>query len=92
MSVFAENVALGSGEGPADFLRGRWSGYFLVAVTAGQMRRYGQVVYLDPHNQDADDTHTSHAAVEGEKDKKVRPKLAECYEWVVPPPNRYESR
>jgi hypothetical protein len=91
MSVFAENVALGSGEGPADFLRGRWSAYFLVAVTAGQMRRHGQEVYLDPHNQDADDTHTSHAAVEGEKDKKVRPKLAECYEWVMPPPDRYES-
>ena len=77
MSVFAENVALSSGEEPADFLRGRWSGYFLVAVTAGEMRRHSQEVYLDPHNQDADDTHASHAAVEGEKDKKVRPKLAE---------------
>ena len=46
--------------------------------------------YLDPDNQDAEDNHPSHAAVDGPKDAKIRPKLAEKYEWIVPPPNRYD--
>ena len=25
-----------------------------------------------------------------EKDAKMRPRLAEKYEWIVPPPNRYD--
>src|ERR1700730_2296426 len=49
MSVFAENVALAHGEAPSDFLRGRWSNWYLVAVRAGEMRELGQDVYLDPH-------------------------------------------
>jgi hypothetical protein len=89
MSVFAENVAAAHLEAPADFLRGRWSGWYLVAVTAAAMRRYGQKVYLDPANQDPDDYHPSHAAVDGPKDAKLRPKLAAEYEWIVGPPNRY---
>jgi hypothetical protein len=55
MSVFAENVAIAHGEAPADFLRGRWSEWYLVAVTAGAMRQLGQEVYLDSFNQDTDD-------------------------------------
>src|SRR5712691_3122190 len=78
------------GETPTDFLRGRWSGWCLAAVSAEWMRRNSQKVYLDPDNQDAEDNHPSHAAVEGPKDAKIRPKLAEKYEWVVPPPNRYD--
>jgi len=54
------------------------------------MRRNSQKVYLDPDNQDAEDSHPSHAAVDGPKGDKIRPKLAEKYEWVVPPPNRYD--
>jgi hypothetical protein len=88
MSVFAENVAKAQGEAPTDFLRGRWSHHFLAAVLAGDMRKQGQQVYLDVTNQDPDDFHPSHAAVDGPKDSKLRPKLAENYEWVVPPPNR----
>lgn len=88
MSVFAENVADAHDEKPTDFLRGRWSRHYLAAVLAGDMRKFGQQVYLDPDNQDADDNHPSHAAVEGAKDSKIRPKLAQNYEWVIPPPNR----
>jgi hypothetical protein len=89
MSVFAENIAELSGEQPADFLRGRWSLYLLAAVRAGDMRMHGQKVYLDLANQDPDDFHPSHAAVDGPKESKLRQKLAENYEWVVPPSNRY---
>src|SRR6266852_7640212 len=67
MSVFAENVAVAHGETPADFLKGRWSGWYLAAVPAGWMREHGQKVYLDPDNQDPDDEHPSHAAVDGPK-------------------------
>jgi hypothetical protein len=90
MSVFAENVAIAHGESPGDFLRGRWSGCYLAAVRAAAMRQHGQEVYLDPHNQDPDDRYASHTAVLGRKDTKTRSKLAKDYEWVVPPPNRYE--
>ena len=90
MSVFAENVAEAHGEIPTDFLKGRWSGWYLAAVTAGWMRSHDQRVYLDTDNQDADDTHPSHAAVDGPKDAKTRPKLAANYEWIVPPPNRFD--
>lgn len=90
MSVFAENVAISNGEAPEDFLRGRWSGWYLAAVRAGDMRRHGQEVYLDPHNQDADDRYASHAVVSGRKDTKTRSKLGKDYEWVIAPPNRYE--
>lgn len=88
MSVFAENVAKAHNEHTADFLRGRWSYHFLAAVRAGDMRKYGQQVYLDVGNQDPEDIHPSHAAVDGPKDSKLRPKLAENYEWVIAPPNR----
>jgi hypothetical protein len=90
MSVFAENVALAHGESPGDFLTGRWSVWYLAAVNAGSMRACGQRVYLDPHNQDEDDMHPSHAAVAGPKDQKHRSKLSRNYEWVVAPANRYE--
>jgi len=90
MSVFAENVAMAHGETPADFLRGRWEGWYLVAVTAGWMRDHGQEVYLDLDNQDADDRFHSHAAVKGPKNDKQRKKLADGYEWVIAPPNRFE--
>jgi hypothetical protein len=54
------------------------------------MRQHDQDVYLDPDNQDPEDEHPSHAAVAGPKDGKLRPKLAEKYEWVIAPPNRYD--
>jgi hypothetical protein len=90
MSIFAENVAVAHLETPADFLKGRWSSWYLVAVTAESMRKYEQKVYLDPDNQDPDDQHPSHAAVDGSKDSKLRPKLAAEYEWIVAPVNRYD--
>lgn len=90
MSVFAENVAIASGEAPEGFLRGLWSGLYLAAVRACDMRKHGQVVFLDSANQDADDRYESHAAVSGRKDNKTRSKLARVYEWVIAPPNRYE--
>jgi hypothetical protein len=90
MSVFAENVAVAHGEVQADFLKGRWSDWYLVAVPAEWMRKHNQKVYLDPDNQDPDDYHPSHAAVDGSKDTKTRPKLADRYEWIVPPPNRFD--
>ena len=31
------------------------------------------------------------AAVDGVKDTKTRPKLADKYEWVVPPSNRFDK-
>jgi len=89
MSVFAENVAVVHGEAVTDFLRGVWSESYLVAVPTEWMRQNGQKVYLDPDNQDPEDWHPSHAAVDGVKDKKTRPKLAEKYEWIIPPPNRH---
>lgn len=89
MSVFAENVAVKHEETPTDFLKGRWSVWYLAAVPADWMRKHDQKVYLDPDNQDPADEHPSHAAVDGPKDSKMRPKLAEKYEWIVPPPNRY---
>lgn len=85
MSVFAENVALVNNEPPEGFLRGRWSSWHLAAVQAGHMREHEQQVYLDPDNQDADDRFASHAAVAGAKPNKVRKKLAERWEWVIPP-------
>ena len=90
MSVFAENVAQCNGETPADFLQGRWSEFSLVAVTAGWMRENGQEVYLDPQNQDPNDFFRSHAAVAGPKGTKIRKRLAERYEWVVAPSNRFD--
>src|SRR5277367_3212675 len=86
MSVFAENIAQAHGEIPSDILKGRWSGWYLAAVPTEWMRQHNQKVYLDPDNQDSDDYHPSHAAVDGPKDAKMRPKLAAKYEWVVPPP------
>jgi hypothetical protein len=91
MSVFAENIALAHGEIPSDFLKGRWSGWYLAAVPTEWMRQHNQKVYLDPDNQDSDDYHPSHAAVDGLKDAKMRPKLAAKYEWLVPPPNRFDT-
>ena len=88
MSVFAENVAIVHEETPADFLKGRWSVWYLAAVPAGWMRENDQKVYLDPDNQDPEDEHPSHAAVDGPKDSKMRPKLVEKYEWIVPPSHR----
>lgn len=35
MSVFAENVAVASGETPLDFLKGQWEAWSLSAITAG---------------------------------------------------------
>jgi hypothetical protein len=90
MSVFAENVAMAHGEVPSDFVKGRWSGWYLAAVPVESMREHSQKVYLDPYNQDPDDSHPSHAAVDGPKDSKTRPKLAANYEWVIPPPNRFD--
>ena len=90
MSVFAENVASANGETPAHFLKGRWSEWYLAAVTAEWMRHHGQKVYLDFDNQDAEDRYASHAAVDGSKDAKTRQKLGENYEWIVAPPNRYD--
>jgi hypothetical protein len=59
MSVFAENVANAHGESPSDFVRedGIWAGWFLAAIPAGWMRKLGQSVYLDPANQDPNDTY-----------------------------------
>ena len=90
MSVFAENVATEHGETPQDFLRGRWAGWCLAAVRAAAMRQHRQEVYLDLHSQDPDDRYASHAAVRGRKDTKTRSRLGKDYEWIVPPPNRYE--
>ena len=90
MSVFAENVAVAHGETAIDFLKGVWSGWYLVALPTEWMRQHGQKVYLDPDNQDPEDWHPSHAAVAGLKDAKIRKKLAEKYEWIVPPLNRYD--
>jgi hypothetical protein len=91
MSVFAENVAIEHGETANDFLRGVWSGWYLVGVPTEWMRQNNQKVYLDLANQDPDDWHPSHAAVAGLKDSKIRKKLADKYEWVIPPPNRYDA-
>jgi hypothetical protein len=91
MSVFAENVALAHGEVPSDFLKGRWADWYLAAVPAEWMRQHNQKVFLDADSQDAEDYHPSHAAVDGAKDAKMRPKLADKYEWVVAPPNRFEA-
>lgn len=85
MSVFAENIATEHEEKPRDFLLGSWSAWFLGAVTAGWMRECGQSVYLDLHNQEPDDVHPSHAAVEGPKPSKHRGKLAKFFEWIEPP-------
>src|SRR5215470_3074028 len=85
MSVFAENIAFEHGETPESFLKGRWAAWHLAAVPVDWMRQNGQIVYLDPDNQDPDDRHYSHAAVQGHKDPKTRRKLGEKYEWVVPP-------
>jgi hypothetical protein len=91
MSVFAENIAQANAEAPEDFLKGPWEGFYLAAVTAGSMRKCGQEVFPDPHNQDAKDSFRSHCAVRGRKDKqKLRSKLAEGYEWVKAPPNRFD--
>jgi hypothetical protein len=90
MSVFAENIAIAHGEVPAGFLRSRWAEWFLAAVPAGWMRENGQKVYPDPYNQDPDDSFASHAAVEGPKRDKARARLGDKYEWVVPPPNRFD--
>jgi len=90
MSVFAENIAIAYGENPEDFLKGHWKGFYLAAVTAGWMRRHGQEVYPDPDNQDPDDHFHSHCAVEGPKKNKVRKNLADGYEWVIAPPNRFD--
>jgi hypothetical protein len=90
MSVFAENVLLADGENPTDLLKGIWAHWYLVAISAESMREHGQKVYLDPDNQDREDQHASHTAVDGSKDGKTRKKLAEKYEWIVPPPNLYE--
>ena len=92
MSVFAENIAVAAGEAPADLLRSRWSEWFLVAIPAGCMRENGQKVYPDPEDQDADEHFASHAAVDGEKREPTRKKLGEKYEWIVPPPNRFEPK
>ncbi len=89
MSVFAENIASANGESPTDFLKGRWESFYLAAVTAGWMRECGQDVYPDPDNQDPGDRFHSHVAVRGAKKSKVRKKLADGYEWVIAPPNRY---
>jgi hypothetical protein len=86
MSVFAENVAMQYNERPEGFLQGRWSSWYLAAVRAGHVREHEQRVYLDPNNQDADDRFESHAAVAGAKPNKVRKKLSERWEWVIPPP------
>jgi hypothetical protein len=91
MSVFAENVAVEHGESPIDFLKGVWSGWCLVAVPTSWMRENGQKVYLDQDVQDPNDWHPSHTAVAGLKDPKTRKRLAEGYEWIVPPLNRYDS-
>ena len=90
MSVYAENIAIANGNTPADFLKGHWSAWYLAAVHAGAMRQNGQRVYPDLLNQDAADYQPSHAAVAGPKDNKTRKKLANGYEWVIAPPNRYE--
>jgi hypothetical protein len=90
MSVFAENVAIEHGESPTDFLKGRWSCWYLAALSAGWVRTFGQIVYLDPDNQDTDDFHPSHAVVVGTKDTKIRSKMAKQYEWIIAPPNRYQ--
>ena len=91
MSVFAENIAQANGERPEDFLRGPWEGFYLAAVKAGSMRECGQEVFPDPDNQDPNDKFHSHSAVRGRKDKtKLRRKLAEGYEWVKAPPNRFD--
>ena len=86
MSVYAENVVIATGEVPADFLRGRWSAWYLAAIPAGWMRECGQRVYLDFDSQDADDINPAHAAVAGDKPTKIRSKLGERFEWVVAPP------
>ncbi len=85
MSVFAENIAKLHGESVEGFLGGHWSGWYLVAVVAGNTRELGQDVYPDLANQPANDFFNSHAAVEGPKDRKVRSKLAKGYEWIVAP-------
>ena len=90
MSVFAENVAIEHGETPQGFLQGRWAEWYLVAVFSEDMRTHGQKVYLDPHNQDLNDSYHSHAAVEGRKDPKTRKKLSQRYEWVIPPPDLFD--
>jgi hypothetical protein len=90
MSVFAENIAIMHGEATADFLRGIWSSWYLAAVPAQWMRENGQKVYLDPDNQDPEDFHPSHTSVEGPKDAKMRPRLAQKYEWITPPPNLHD--
>lgn len=89
MSVYAENIAIKHAESPQDFLRGRWSEWHLASVTAGRMRQLRQRVYCDTANQDGDDFHPSHAAVQGTKDGKMRSKLGAEYEWIVSPMNRY---
>jgi hypothetical protein len=92
MSVFAENLAVEHGERPSDFLQGLWSAWNLTAVPAGWMRECQQSVYRDLKNQEPDDFHPSHAAVEGSKaNSKLRSKLAERFEWVVGPSKRPEE-
>jgi hypothetical protein len=81
MSVYAENLAKAHGESPEHFLQGRWSAWYLVAVTAGRMRELGQHVYPDSANQDPDDFFHSHSAVRGSKHGSTRPKLVQKFEW-----------
>jgi hypothetical protein len=78
------------GETPNDFLQRQWSPWHVAAVSADWMRENKQKVYLDSDNQEPDDRHPSHAAVDGMKDAKTRRKLAEEYEWIVAPINRHE--
>lgn len=89
MSVFAENLALANGETPDQFLQGVWEEFHLAAVTAGWMRENGQAVYPDAENQPNDDRFESHAAVRGAKKEKTRKKLAERYEWIIAPDDRF---
>ena len=79
MSVLLAAMVLGAGRTPQDTLV-TFSGFGLVAFTAGLVRAHGQIVVRDPEPQEPAD-----AVVIGHKSKTLKKTLARTSRWVVLP-------
>ena len=79
MSILIESIMLSTARSYEAAIIG-FEGYYLAAVTAGQVRTLDQGVAKDPEPDEP-----AHAVVLGSKTRSVRRRLAKVARWLIPP-------
>ena len=87
MSVNIESLMVEQGRPPEDTLTG-YPGCFLTSVTAGQVRKHGQIVVKDnePPVDDEPPKDPAHGLILGKKNGSFTRDMLASHVWIVAPP------